>query len=123
MKETTMKKKSKKEFQGLDHPHSPYLPYLIGDEVVLEVERYLGDEFEPDAHQQLADMLGDEAVRIYAKNDDFRKSIDRQNTPDLLYSFMRHWLASHLKKKSPTVYQKLPKSFGWPGTELPKNQP
>ena len=92
---------------------TPILPYMVADNVIDEVGNCVPLDMSPAEQRALADKLADRADTVYASNETFRRKIrGRGNTGrDTLYAFMRHWLASELKKTRPRVFAKLPSSF------------
>jgi len=86
------------------------IPEVVADAVIGEVESYVGGD---GSLRQYADELADRARAIYGANADFAKKLRRESGRETLYSFMRHWLASLLKKKRPEVYAALPRGYGW----------
>lgn len=88
---------------------TPIMPEIVADQVVSEVEGYVGEHL----GREYQDALVKHAHDTYNANARFRKQVRGHGDTgrDTLYSFMRHWLASDLKKKRPKVYRKLPKSF------------
>ena len=70
--------------------------------------------------ERYATRLAFQARRCYAHSDLFRKKIRRPGDKgrDLLYVFMRHWLAARLKSERPKLYARLPREYDR-GAELP----
>lgn len=92
---------------------TPILPHIVADAVIGEVERCTPLELSTAEERDLADRLADRANAVYAKNDRFRRKIRGRGDlgRDALYAFMRHWLASELKKIRPRVFAQLPQRF------------
>jgi len=63
--------------------------------------------------ERYATRLAFQARRCYAHSDLFRAKIRRPGDKgrDLLYVFMRHWLAARLKSDRPKLYARLPVSY------------
>jgi hypothetical protein len=91
------------------------IPEVVADAVIGEVESYVGGD---GSLRQYADELADRARAIYGANAEFAKKLRRESGRDTLYMFMRHWLASLLKKKRPDVFAKLPRGYGWERSHL-----
>jgi len=91
------------------------IPEVVADAVIGEVESYVGGD---GSLRQYADELADRARAIYGANADFAKKLRRESGRETLYSFMRHWLASLLKKKRPDVFARLPRGYGWERSHL-----
>ena len=109
---------------------TPIIPVAVADSVMGEVFGYLNHHgYEADAvilepvQRRMADKLADMAEEIYKHNEQFRKKIRGSGNKgrDYLYAFMRHWLASDLKKQYPAIYRKLPRDFDM-GTSLRENR-
>ena len=83
------------------------LPQVIADSVCLEVATYLQSKNLMSYTEQLVGR----AKNTYAVNERWRRQLQRQNGRDVLYSFMRHWLAALLKKEQPRLFAELPASF------------
>ena len=73
--------------------------------------------------ERYATRLAIQARRCYARSELFRKKICRPGDKgrDLLYVFMRHWLAARLKSERPSLYARLPRDYDR-GAELPVNK-
>ncbi len=84
--------------------------------VVEEVSRWLGVELP----SRYAVRLAFQAERCFAHSPSFREKICRpgHRGRDLLYVFMRHWLAARLHEERPALYRRLPREFSL-GAELP----
>ncbi|HSX23393.1 MAG TPA: hypothetical protein VLE97_11520 [Gaiellaceae bacterium] len=92
---------------------TPILPHIVADAVIGEIERCTPLELSAAEERDLADRLADRANAIYANNDRFRRKIRARGNAgrDALYAFMRHWIASELKKTRPRVFAQLPQRF------------
>lgn len=104
------------------------LPWVVAETVIGEVSGYLHRRGESGlseklyaARDEITDRLAARADVIYAANARFRKQIQASGNRgrDQLYVFMRHWLASDLKKHMPAAYRALPAEFA-NGEELPR---
>jgi len=90
------------------------LPQVIADSVCLEAATYLQSE----KLMGYTGQLVGRAENTYAVNARWRRQLQRQDGRDVLYSFMRHWLAALLKKEQPRLFAELPPSFA-NGQQLP----
>lgn len=92
------------------------LSYVVADSVVREVAYFLQtDDLFGKGYE---DCLSVHADGCYLRLDgQFRKIMRSKRdggnyARDYLYSFMRHWLASYLKRDHPDLHRRLPGSFG-----------
>ena len=83
------------------------LPHVVADTVSREV--IAGG----DLQNQAAAWLAARADEVYLANEDFAKKVRASGNKgrDYLYMFMRHWLASWLKKNAPAVSRSLPSEY------------
>src|SRR5579859_380365 len=90
------------------------LPEVIADNVVGELERFLGGGL-LGAREHLAEF----AETVYANNDNFRRLLrSRSNRGrDSLYAFMRHWLTAWVGENRPTQLSRIPRHY-YVGGEL-----
>lgn len=92
------------------------VPGAVARNVVEEVSRWLGVVLP----SRYAARLAFQAERCFAHSPSFREKIDRpgHRGRDLLYVFMRHWLAARLHEERPALFRRLPREFS-AGAELP----
>lgn len=84
------------------------LPDVIAENVVNEVSHFTRSELGGDYTNRLVEK----AEKIYSKDRQFTRLLKREAGRDYLYMFMRHWLASWLKREQRALFNKLPESFG-----------
>lgn len=94
------------------------IPEAVADGVLEEFQLETDFALPAEMARTLADELATQAQAIYSHNASFAKKIrsnrDHGNAGrDTLYAFMRHWLASALKKQHPAAFKKLPGNWGW----------
>lgn len=82
------------------------IPEAVASGVVDELRMKFDTEF-----PGLEDKLVRQAEAFYKSNDRFRKRIRSADGRDWLWSFMRHWAASDLRRESPEISRKLPPDF------------
>ena len=92
------------------------IPEAVAEAVVDDVQNLTGENLKN--HRAAENHLVGHAEAVYAHNVTFRKKVqseaDHGNAGrDYLYMFMRHWLASWLKKHESKVFRKLPHGYGW----------
>ena len=88
------------------------LPELIAEGVCAEVWDLVGQDGA--AFEVAARHLSERAEAVYTRNTDFaRKLRGRGNSGrDLLWAFMRHWLAGYVKRTFGTMaFSRLPPGF------------
>ena len=92
------------------------VPLAVARVVVEEASRWLSVELPP----RYAARLAFQAERCFAHSPSFREKICRpgHRGRDLLYVFMRHWLAARLLAERPVLYRRLPRDYS-AGAELP----
>lgn len=83
------------------------IPLAVAESVISQAAHYVGKPIS----RVVATDLVNKAERIYKVNTKFRKKIKRADGLNMLYAFMRHWLASGLKRQQPDLFAKLPKNF------------
>jgi hypothetical protein len=83
------------------------IPLVVAETVVEEVYVFTGRRLSGN----VANDLANKANAIYNVNTKFRKRIRRHNGREVLFSFMRHWLAACLKRQAPKMFALLPASF------------
>ena len=95
------------------------LPWVIAESVVAEAAVWLGE----DLPGEWAEWLTARAARVYASSAHFRTCIRRRGTAgrDSFFMFMRHWLASHMQRKAPALFRRMPRDFanGLPAPRQP----
>jgi len=85
------------------------VPEIVAESVIEEVERFLDTGI---PHREMTVQgLSMQARATYKANAAWRTKINDRWGRERLYAFMRHWLASDLKKTAPAIYAKLPSSF------------
>jgi hypothetical protein len=92
---------------------TPILPYVIAENVKRELEQYFQMEF----GEACEDHLVNRAETVYSNNKDFAKKIcSKGNTGrDMLYVFMRHWMARWIKDTyGDSLFSRLPYRY-WAG--------
>lgn len=96
------------------------IPQIIADGVMQEAAIATGFEM-PASY---GEYLCDRAETIYRHNDDFANRVNGKGDTgrDLLYAFMRHWLAAKLKQDQPPLFDRLPPGFA-NGEEPPDMHP
>jgi len=96
------------------------IPEIIAETVIEEVVGHIDRQGLPAEAERvwndlesLATGLVNYANSIYANNAGFRKKLKARGNKgrDTLYAFMRHWLASDLRKKFPAAFRALPERF------------
>ena len=92
------------------------LPWAMAEAVVDDVQNLTGVSLKN--HLAAEKHLEKTAETIYSVNKVFREKVkseaDHGNAGrDYLYAFMKHWLASWLRKHDVKVFKKLPHGFGW----------
>jgi hypothetical protein len=84
------------------------LPQIVARCVREEAGRFLGEELPESIEKELAAL----AETIYAHNERWARSIRRGTAGrDMLYAFMRHWLAGWLKDNRPILYARMPPRY------------
>ena len=91
---------------------TPMIPIAVADGVLNEVQSCYPLGL-PDGGRAMADRLADKAEKVYAANADFRSRLRARGNAgrDYLWSFMRHWSASEIRKCCPSVFRQLPDDF------------
>lgn len=84
---------------------TPIIPWIVADTIVNEVFHSANYELPPN----IVDRLAEKAEVVYKKNVYFRRKIQSDDGRDILYAFMRHWLAAIVKDEHPKL--SLPKEF------------
>ncbi len=84
-------------------------PEWVAESVVREAERYLRADLPPG----YAERLAAKAHHLYPRHKHFHKMLNRPGNRgrDNLYTYMRHWTCSWLKRERYALYKKLPWSF------------
>ena len=82
-------------------------PLCIAGIVKDELEHY----FWVTLPEHVCDQLADRAERAFAHDVRFQRKLKGPYGPDLLRSFMRHWLSSLLYKERRDLFKLLPDSF------------
>ena len=101
---------------------TPLMPWIVADAIIDEVVQFAKDKVEiPEDIYILSDITSDYANSIYKANPSIRKKIKGKNGREELYKWMRHWLASELKKAYPDIFNLLPNSFIY-GASLKANK-
>jgi hypothetical protein len=92
----------------------------IARQVIEEASLWLGLPLS----SRYAAGLAFRAHRCYAHSPSFRVKVRRpgERGRDLLYSFMRHWLAARFHAERPELFARLPRSFA-SGEPLPERVP
>jgi hypothetical protein len=92
------------------------VPLAVAREIVDEASRWLGVRLPA----RYAAGLAHRARRIYAHSPAFREKLHRPGDAgrDLLWIFMRHWLADRLHREAPALYRRLPADYA-AGADLP----
>lgn len=95
-------------------------PEWVAESVVQEAERYLGADLPPG----YAERLAAKAHHLYPRHKHFHKMLNRPGNRgrDNLYTYMRHWTCSWLKRERYALYKKLPWSFALGVALYPKRQ-
>lgn len=95
---------------------TPLVPIAAAREIVDEVSRWLAQPLP----SRYAAGLAHRARRCYAHSPSFREKMHRPGNAgrDLLWVFMRHWLADRLYHEAPALYQRLPVEYAC-GADLP----
>ena len=93
---------------GIEHD-TLLMPWLTAESVVNECGAWLGVGLPDDA----SEWLDARAERLYANRRHFFRLIRGGSTRarGRLFMFMRHWLASRLKRTQPRLYRRLPQSY------------
>jgi hypothetical protein len=93
------------------------IPFAAAQTVVEEISRFLSVSLP----RRFAVRLSSQAALIYANSDSFRRKLRRpgERGRDLLYVFMRHWLAARLHSERPDLFARLPSSYAV-GEPLPE---
>lgn len=107
---------------------TPILPYVIADNVVRELCQWMYETHQvclmPGDQSNIAsEYLAEFAEQIYKHNDHFRGKVKAKSNRgrDMLYVFMRHWLAGWVKDNlGQTAFERLPQSY-LVGRELPRS--
>jgi hypothetical protein len=96
------------------------IPFAAAQIVVEEISRFLGVPLPC----RFAVRLSAQAVLIYANSESFRRKLrgPGERGRDLLYLFMRHWLAARLQSERPAWFHRLPASY-CVGAVLPEKFP
>lgn len=96
------------------------VPIAAARQVVEEASLWLGVPL----HGRYAARLAFQARRCYARSDSFRAKIRRPGDTgrNLLYVFLRHWLAARLQAERPDLYARLPKDYSC-GAAVPPPSP
>jgi hypothetical protein len=91
-------------------------PEAIAESVVQEASRYLGAHLPEDFPARLAAK----AYYLYPRHRHFRKVLNRpgHRGRQSLYVYMRHWLASWLKREQRALFRRLPWEYAL-GQRLP----
>ncbi len=112
---TTLRRRVRARCPQIDECHS-LVPIAAARQVIEKASRWLGVPL----HGRYAARLAFQARRCYAHSPSFRAKLRRPGDAgrDLLYVFMRHWLAARLQAERPALYARLPKDYSC-GTELP----
>lgn len=76
-------------------------PYFAANYILNEVRGYYWLELPAYLEEELALR----AVAVFAGNQRMRKRLQSENGPDYLQSFMRHWLASLLRKHKHPLFR------------------
>lgn len=87
------------------------VPEIVADSVIGEVERFVERSFTPKDRDTWESELVTRAHTVYTANKTWARKLRGRNGREVLYSFMRHWLAAILHKHTPGIYRVLPKSF------------
>lgn len=102
---------------------------VVAEAVVDQVTAYLADKGRTDLATRIATdrpalekHLVEHAEAVYANNEKFRKDVRSKRDKgcrgrDTLYAFMRHWLASEMRKKHREALRLMPAQFSV-GAEL-----
>lgn len=90
---------------------TPIRSDAIADQVISELETYLGSELPQPEH--LASRLCEQASSCYSADPCFRRLVRRSGNQgrDWLYSFMRHWLSGLVKDYAPELFRRIPYEF------------
>lgn len=125
----TKKRVAKAKAIGNIENETPIMPWIVADTIIDEVVWYLSKHgiYEAEANRiyerkdDLANWLTNYANTVYKHNASWRKKIKAHGNKgrDTLYAFMRHWLASDLRKTEPAAYRVLGERFAM-GEELPR---
>lgn len=86
-------------------------PLWVAESVIVEVDCRVPLDMTRAELRALADKLADRATKIYACDENFRRRLRGNVGRDLLFAFMRHWLAADLKGARPNAFAQLPESF------------
>ena len=91
------------------------IPFAAAQTVVEEAAHFLGVPLP----RRFAVRLSAQATLIYANSASFRQKLRRpgERGRDMLYLFMRHWLAARLHSEQPALFARLPASYAT-GTPL-----
>jgi hypothetical protein len=91
------------------------IPFAAAQSVIEETSRFLGVPLP----RRFAVRLSTQAILIYANSVSFRQKLRRpgERGRDMLYLFMRHWLAARLHSERPDLLARLPASYAT-GTPL-----
>lgn len=97
------------------------VPIAAARQVIEEASGWLGVALPA----RFATGLAFRARRCYAHSESFRVKIRRPGDAgrDLLYVFMRHWLAARLRTERPALYDRLPKEYSCGAPLLPPPLP
>jgi hypothetical protein len=97
---------------------TPLIAIAAARQVVEEAERWFGEALWADEAERLADR----ARTAYAHSASFRRGFTRRAAHDedreVLYAFLRHWLAARLYEEAPALFARLPADYAW-GGEVP----
>lgn len=85
------------------------LPSVIADSVCGEAAYFL----KSDIPLGYSNRLAERADAVYEANKRFRRMLNgKGDRPrDMLYGFMRHWLAGFIRKDHPALFRRLPAGF------------
>lgn len=86
------------------------LPSVVADTVLNEVEAFLNQ----DLPKEWSKRLEEKANTVWEHNRTWRRKMLRasgNSGRDMLYMFMRHWLAGIMQKEQPALYKRMPKSY------------
>lgn len=92
------------------------VPIAAAREVVEEASRWLGVPLPA----RYATGLAHRACRVFAHSPSFRKKLLRPGAAgrDILWIFLRHWLAARLRTEDYALFRRLPAEYA-AGVELP----
>ena len=88
------------------------MPWIVADCIIAEASRWLDAELPP----EWADWLDARAERCFVRRGQFHRLVSARGSGgnagrDHLFKFMRHWLASRLKRERPSLFRRLPWSY------------